>query len=753
MVQTQVLPISDFSGGFTDDYVNAPLNTAQEMDNFLLLENNSIITRPGSIVQDAVNAALIPAGQQRIATFINYNKDDKAFFQSANKLYYRNPLAYTTLQGPTGNDLFSLATVSSHLSFSEWKKQVFVTSDSFETTKKFFKDNTGVMRLRTAGLPNLASAPTVTVGAAGAAQYVYAFHFHSTYFADQEEFQDFGSVTQVLVANSGDPSVNANNISLIPVLANGSTESYDTSNLKIYIFRTLDGGDVFYKIGEVTNGTTTFADTFSDSVIGVNERIYTTGDVLENDAPPLAKYLHIVNNIGYYGFLKEGAQLLKSDLLQSIPEDPDSVPNTNRITVDDEIKGVHSVQSIPMIFCRKHIYRIEGYYDELGRNFPVAIRINDTAGCVSNKSIVQAKDYVFWAGNDKIYGSDGYKVVPLSDHFSDRYKEMIASSSDPENITGTYDEKNERIYWSVQTDSSNPDSDTLWVLDLGVGIKANACFTSWSGGDSFAPSCVGVFADKLVRCDRRGYVFVHDEIYSTDPKINTLAQPATWGRQAITYLYRGFATNFGTDVVRKWVTRFFLTAKNESNVTIQVTAINDDGRLVRPLQAIRYRKNFVWGDPEFVWGDPQFVWNASGLIQESRRFPARGLRCSYLQMEITNAFGVITSSDKLGNVTMLNNTCTLVNSVDADWPENFVDYFIAFETDNFTKEYLITARTADTLTFLDIAGTAPVGTQRWIVRGTRKDEILNLLSYTLSYAPISQSANQFEAGQSGELGG
>lgn len=750
MVQTQALPISDFTGGFTDDYVNAPMNAAQVMDNFVLLENKSIVSRDGSQIEDAVNAPVIPAGQQRIATFINYNKDDKAFYQSANKLYYRNPLTYSTLQGPTGNDLFSTATVQSHLSFSEWKKQVFVTSDTFERPRKFYKDQNGIMQLRTAGLPLLAAPPIVTVGAAGSAQFVYAFHYHYTYFADKEEFQDFGSVTQVLVANSGDPSVNANIVSAVPVLSNGSTENFDTANLKIYIFRTLDGGDVFYKIGEITNGTTTFTDNFADSAIGTNERLYTTGDVLENDAPPLAKYVHIVNNTGYYGFIKEGAETLKSDVLQSIPEDPDSVPAANRITVDDEIKGIHSVQSIPMIFCRKHIYRIEGFYDELGRNFPVAIRINDTAGCISNKSIVQAKDYVFWAGNDKIYASDGYKVIPITDHFNDRYKAMVRSSADTQNIVGTYDEKNERVYWSLQTDSSSNDSDTLWVLDLRLGLEGKSCFTSWSGGDSFRPSCIGVFGDKLIRCDTRGYVFVHDESYTTDPKVNTTLSPTQWGTQAVVYRYKGFATNFGTDTLRKWVTRFFLTAKNESNITIQVNAINDDGRLVRPLQVIRYRKNFVWGDPEFVWGDPQFVWNASGLIQESRRFPARGLRCSYLQMEITNAFAVITSSDKLGNVTMSSNTCTLVNGL-STWPLNYVDYYIAFEADNYTKEYLITQRSSTTLTFLDTAGSAPTGTQRWVVRGVRKEEVFNLLSYTIAYSPISQSANQFEAGQSGEL--
>jgi len=748
--RSQSLTVDDFTGGFTDNFINAPLNQGETVENLLILEDKSLITRSGSHILDADNAPIIPAGNQRIGNLINYDKDRQLFYQAANKIYYRNPDTYTTLQGPTGNDLFPQSGVANHITYTEWKKHLFLTSDSFERPKKIYIDNNGDYQLRTAGLPSLANEPVLTAGAAGSRSYLYEFHYHYTYFADQQEFQDFGPTTTVQITACDDPGTNANTISNIPVLSNGTDENWDTSNIKVFIYRTIDGGTVSYKVGEVTNGTTSFVDNLADTAIQENLINYREGGILNNNPPPLAKYIHAINAFTYYAHVKEGVEVLKSDILQSAPNDPDSVPSANRISVDDEVKGLGSIQSVPMVFCRKHIYRVEGQYDELGRGIPSAIRIDDTAGCVSHRSIVQAKNFVFWAGNDRFYASDGYKVIPISDHFSARYEAMISASNDLENIVGTYDENEERIYWAIQSSADASDNDVLWVLDLNWGVSKNASFTAWAGGDSFSPTAIVFFNNELVRADRRGYVFVHSDGDVNDPKVDTNISPDSWGVQPVNWLYRSFSTNFGLEVIRKWVTRLFLTAINRTNVTIGMKAINDDGFLERVITPIRYRRNFVWGDPEFSWGNPEFVWNAAGIIKETRRLPRRGLRCSYLQMEFSNVKSVITSSDNLGTATVSSNTAVL-DSAQANWPVNAVDYLIAFESDDYTREYLITQRTADTITFLDTAGSAPVGSQRWVIRGIRKSEVFNLRSFSLLYAPISRSQTMFEAGGSGEI--
>lgn len=750
MIQTKPFELTDFSGGITDHYVNGNLNAYQEADNFIVLNNKTLLQRPGSEVDDVTNAQ-IPAGIQRIGLLINMNNNSNLLVQSAKKIYFRNPSAYSTLAGPTGNDALSAGSTAAFVSSAQWRGHVLLTNDAFANPVKIYKDGS-TLKLRQAGLPYLASNPTITPGAAGANSFLYAFHYHYTYTVGTEEFQDFGPTTIVAVTNSGDPSVNNNAITAIPVIANGGTGNYDTTNIKVYIFRTINGGTTFYKLGEVTNGTTTFTDSYSDATIQTNEIIYTEGGVLDNDPPPLSKFVHVVNNTAYYAYIKDGSEELKTKVMQSVQDDIDSVPADFFDNVDDEITGLSSIQSIPIVLCKRHIYRIEGAFDETGRGFMNHVRISDTAGCISNASVVQAENTLFWAGKDGIYMSDGYMVKRISENINDLYKTFVDSTSDTRRICGTFDEKERRVIWGVTRNSSSLDNDCCLVLDLQWGLSKESCFTTYSGGDSFAPTSLAHFNGKLHRADKRGYVLRHDDALFTDPEINTLTAASTWAKKTIVYNFKTIATNFDGSFLRKWVTRVLLTAKNRSNVSIQINAINDDGKFVRALKPIRYRRNCVWGDVDFSWGNVLFVWNVEGLIEEWRRMPAKGLRCSYMQLQVTNAYIIVANSDTVGNATIntVAKTATLDTAATADWPDNSVGYYLSFDTDNYTNQYLVTAATADTLTFVDSGNTAPGGSRKWLLSGYKKDEFFNLVGLNIHYAALSPTQTTFEAGDSGE---
>lgn len=750
----QPLTVGDFSGGLTDNFINAPLNMAEEMENFLIRPNKSIESRLGSHIDEDTTDPNIPAGNQKINTLINYDRNDTLLVHSEKRIYFRDPVAYTTLVGPVdSNDLWDTATLTNHMAHTQWKKHIFVTNDSFDTPKKLFRDSGGTFQLRTAGMPPLASDPVITPSAAGARSYLYAFLFFFEYTAGSQTFQDFGPTKVIEVLNSDDPSANQNDIASIPVLANGASESYDTAVIKIKIFRTVDGGATLFSLGEVTNGTTVFVDTVSDATISNNATIYTNDGSLDNDPPPLAKFVHTVGDITYYANTKEGTDLLPFDIRQSVPGDPDSCPASLRDTVEDEIRGLSSIQSVPMVFCRNHIYRLEGAFDAQGRGSIIHIRIDDTAGCVSHNSIVQSEDFVFWAGNDGFYASDGYKVLHLSNHFNDRYAAFIAASGDVKNISGTYDEVGGRIEWAVQKDSASGDHDTIFVLDLRWGIKEMSAFTTRTGKDSFRPTSIVYFNNELVRADTRGYVLAHSLVDINDPLIDTSKAPADWVSQAVVWKYKGFSTDFGTPFVRKWVARLLTTARNVTNVTIGISAINDDNNFERVLKAIRYRKNFTWGDSEFSWGDSEFVWNAAGLIQQQRRMPAKGLRCSYMQVIYTNADSIVTNSDTLGAATVNAGAATVTLDIAAsNWPVDSVGYFISFLADNYTKKFEVTARGPDTLTFLDPSSAAPSGSQRWQLSGIRKNEKINLLGYTINYSYLSRTQSDFAVSQAGANG-
>lgn len=752
MIQTQPMEVNKFSGGITDHIFQGNTSKAEILDNFILLSNETPQTRPGSIVDELSSGnSRIPAGNQRIGTLINYDDSDELLVHSAKKIYYRNPTAYSTIQGPSGNDVFTSGGTANIVSNSPWNKHIFLTHDGWPRPMKIFKDQTGVMQVRTAGLPALASKPTITIGAAGARSYLYSFHYYVEYNVGNQTFANAGAVTTVEVLNSSEPSVSPNTVSGIPVITNGSTDNYDTANIKIKIYRTTNGGIDQWLIGEINNGTTTFSDNISDLVASDSSLIYLTDGTLDFDPPPIAKYMHVVNNIGYYAFLKEGAQEFPFDYRASSPFSIDSCPAIFRDTVEDVIVGVSSVQSIPIILCRRFIYRVEGFFDQFGKGNMNHVRLSDHAGCVSNASVVQAENGLFWAGNDGFYYCDGYNVMKISDGNNSNYKKMLDSCTNKASIYGKFDEQNRRIYWAVQNDSSSFDNDGIFALDLRYGIHPDSVFTTWSGAASFRPTALEYFKGKLYRADSRGYIFIHDENYTTDPLVDTLNFPENWSTQPIIHHYRSIAFNFGSTFMRKIATKLLMTAKNKTNLSVQITAINDDGKLKRPLKEIRWRRNFLWGDQEFVWGNPDCYWNSEGLIEQWRRLPAKGLRFSYLQVDITNAYTAITNSDTIGKATFSPtlNQAILDTAATSDWPIDCVGYFLSTEIDGYVRQFQITARTADTLTLLDPTNNIPFGSLKWVMRGTRKTEVLNLLSYNLHWANLSSTQSTFETGQDG----
>ncbi len=745
--------VNDFSGGITDDVFFQDPRKAKEIDNLLIKSDKTLDDRPGSVIDDE-DEPQIPAGVQRIGTLIKYGDSEQLFIQSAKKLYYRDPSVYVTLQGPTGNDVLSAGNTTNVLSVAKWNGHLYLTSDAFPRPQKIYRDNAGDYQLRTSGLPKLATAPTVTPGA-GANSYIYSFHHEYTYTVDDRTFQDFGAVTQVEVVNSDDPGTTPNSISAIPVLSNGASDNWDTADIRIFIFRTLAGGQDSYKIGEVTNGTTVFNDNFADTAIEDNERLYIDDGTLDFDPVPVSKYVHVVNNTGYAAHVKEGSEIFKNIVRQSTPGDPDSYPEGFEVEVEDEIIGMSSARSVPIVLCKKKIYRIEGFYDQFGRGVPIPVSISDTAGCVSNNSAVQVDSGtgsggIFWFGNDGVYYSDAYQVLKVSDGNNERYKALMAAIVDKKRIQGRYDEKERRVYWTVQKNSSSLENDCLLVLELRYGISPDMPFTTWSG-TSLRPTDIEFYGGQMYRADSRGFVFIHDVQYTTDPKVDTTENVEDWNRETIIWNYESINYNFGSTHLRKFVPKVLITAANKNNTSIQMIATNDDGRLVRPLKMIRWRRNFVWGDDDFVWGSPDCVWNAIGIIEQWRRFPAKGLRLSYLSLQITNAQSLIIGSDSIGTATFDNvaKTVLLDNAGTQDWPTQSVDYVVKTEVDNYQTEFVVSARSNDTLTVLDPNNTLPLGSYKWELWGYKKGEPLNLLSYNIHWLNQSQTQMTFEAGQDG----
>lgn len=745
MMQMQPFEINDFSGGITDDYIDGRPNQSRFFDNFLLETNKRPYSRPGSDFLYETDPQ-IPSGQQRIAALMNFD-EDTLLINAIRRVFYYDGGSLTSLTGPDGNDVLTDGDASNNTSHTYWNDHTFITNDAFSKPMKMYKDAGGNLQVRNAGLPALATAPTVTIGTAGLGNYIYAFYYEYEYTSGQLSFNDAGPTTEVQVLLSEDPGTSANTINGIPVLSNGSTDNRDTANIKVKIFRTIADGDILYEIGEVTNGTTSFVDNISNADAETNPTIYTTTQ-LDNDEPPRSKYVHVTNSLGLYAHVKdENNNIFKNRVLMSIKGDPDSVPGGNIIDVDDDIVGVSSFEHIPLVFCKRHIYRIDGFYAADGTGDPLHQRINDTVGCISNNSIVQTPYGTFFAGNDGFYWTDSFKVKKISNEFNKRYRDFVANSN---RISVTYDELENRVYWSVKEDSASADLDKMYVLDLRFGVKPDSCFSTWSGGDSFAPTAMTFFKNELIRGDRRGYLFKHNENLLTDPLVNTLLLPANWEVQTIIWDYTSCAFNFGTTFVRKWITRMNIMCQNETNLSLSMVSINDDGRKVGELRPIRFRANLTWGDEDAVWGDDSIVWNYDGFIDEFRRFPAQNLRCNYKQIRLTNAFIITHNSDTYG-ISSVDNAAKTATLIDA-WPSSAVGYQVFFESDNYTRGYEITAISGNQLTYSDSSDLSPSGQYKWVIKGYPKGEVFRPVSYCIHYAMVGKTQQGFRSSGTGANG-
>lgn len=745
----QPFEVTDFSLGITDDPFEKDSRISIDLDNFDIEPDGSLKSRNGSDIEDETNPQ-IPSGTERIGLLINYDNSSNLLVQSLKKVYYRNPSAYATLTGPTGNDVFTVGTSTTNGAFSQWNKQIYITNDGFPDPMKIYKDSGGVFRVVNNGLPALASTPTITP-AAGSNSYLYAFHYFFSYTVGSQTFEDVGPVVEVTTTSAQAPDVSAISITNIPVLSNGATNNYATSTIKVQIFRTINAGTTFYKVGEVTNGTTTFSDTVSDATLQTNVLMYTEDGTVEFSPVPKHKFVHIVNNTAYYAFIKIGNVEFPFRLRQSVPLAPSAVPEDFFIDFEDEITGIGSVNSIPIVFCKRHIYRLENNFDQFGRGGINAVRISDTAGCVSHLSIVSAESQIFWAGTDGFYASDGYRVIKISDKINARYTIFKNSSDDIKRTAGCFDEKERKIRWAIQKDPSNNDNDSIISLDLRWGIRDHSTFSTWSG-TTFRCSSITTFNGNIYRGDNNGYVFVHDGTKLTDRKVDVNTAAANWEEETIIWDYKSCNNNFGSSFFRKKPTRILLTARNIGNTSIQINSIDDDGRRIRALKQIRWRRNFVWRSINFVWGTTVCVWRAIGLIEQWRRFPAKGLRVSYCQIQVTNAYSIIENSDSLGTGIFDNiaKTITLTNATTQDWPSDVVDYFISTEQDDYDKQYkIITRNNDDVITVVDSADTLPSGTKKWIIQGYRKGEPLNMQGYCIHWADNDQMQMTYETGQDG----
>lgn len=596
---------------------------------------------------------------------------------------------------------------------------------------------------------SVSNVPT-GAGTAGSNNYIYALYASHTYNVGEVTYKERGPVTYVEVSSVNEPSANTVTISNIADIINGSTNNYATSDIKIEIGRTQNNGDVFYYLGEITNGTASYADSLDDDDLINNATIYVEGGVLDNEPPPRAKYIKIVNDALICANIKEGSIIRPNKVRMSKRLQPFACPSVFFDEFEDTIMGLGGLNVYPIPMLANRTYRLEGFFDARGLGGYQKQEISTRIGTVSHRSIVNVREGLVFASSDGFYFSDEFKVLKVSTNINERYQAL----SSKENICGCYDKKRNAVLWGVQSNSSSEHNDTIYMAHANYTTsQGKAPFTTWSGGndaDNFSATCLAYIGEKILRGDHRGYLLQHSDDVYTDPKIDTSKAVANWFTSTIIYDYRSNAYDFGSGDLRKWVSKIVINADNETSISMQIESNNDNSGIFTELAPIVDRGNPEWGDPTIIWGEDSIRWNYYPVISAWRRFGSP-LRCQYKQVKFTNDYTLIDNSEVVGTVDVdsATQTVTLNDYPAQEWLPDAGGYFISFDNDSYAQEFQIDDVSDADVTVIDGGGNLEdLSGAEFRIRGYKKREVLSLLNYVIQYSYITTTQSQY----GGDLG-
>lgn len=743
-VSIQIVDVDDFSGGMTDNILGADKRKFELADNFYLqkVANKArLLTRPS---MRAYTSSRIPTNLQINHTF---DIENKTFNISDRRIYENTTTSFTEVTGPT-NKAFNLGNSSSKYAVSIWQKHGIIANDAFSKVIRLY-NNGSSWTVNNLGLPSLSGTATLSPAGVGTSHtYGYAFHFYTEYDNQGVTFAEQGAITFQTVSSNNDIS-GGNPVTITPpagwTIANGSSDNYDLTNLKVRIWRTQRSGTTYYFVAERPYNFASYSDNTTDAVLSAssNDVLYTNGadDVPMHEQPPQAKLLHIANDVLCLGHVLENGEYLTNKLRLSNRFQLWSCPSEFYEEFDEEIVGLNSFNIYPIVFCKNKIYRLEGFYLPDGSGGVTKKLISSTAGCLANRSIIRTDIGLFWAGNDGFYFTDGYQVQRISNDLLTSYLSITETQTQKDNITGTYYPSLQAIMWAIKTDTSFTNNNKIYLTYLQAGISDSMPFTTWSGGDvpqNFLPTSLHHVNGTLYMGSHDGYLFYFDHDIFSDHRVEVGVAVSSWVNKAIIYEYRSPAFDFGSPSVKKWVTKLCMSLENAGSVSIQPYSINDNSNDLRSLKQIDQRGDIAWGDYTVEWGDAALPWNFTPIISVKRMFP-KGLRCFYKQVVFTNAYADYENSTIIGTATLNGAANTAVlDVVSSEWPSDVVDYFLSTSNDNYNLQFRILSRTTTTLTLEDLDNVLPTGSFSWKIKGYRRDEIVRIISYTLDYGLTAQ---------------
>ncbi len=575
----------------------------------------------------------------------------------------------------------------------------------------------------------------------------------------------------------------ANVLTNLPVLANQQNTNYDTTNVQLNIYRTINAGQTYFLVAQVPNGTTSYSDTTNDSIQSSagatalinSQSMYTTGGTVGSDQPPVAKFIHIFSGSVYYAGITDSGQYFPQQLRQSVQFAPEWAPATFSDNLDDDITGISSTKSNVIAFCKNSTYRMSGGFSQTGQGAITHDRIADVIGSLNMKGIVKTEIGVFFPGNDGFYYTDGYQVIKISLELDRTYQALTLGTDQKRAISGCYDKSTRRIWWNMMAATGDADVSVSYIFYLDYGVKPSGVFSTASNFSNYAPASM-VFSNGVQYIGHRdGYILKSDFNTKFDYTVSTSAASA-WTGQYIPYNWTTVAIDLGTISKKKYLTTLNISGNNVGNVSAQpyvLRDLNKTGAGLVPLAPIRDTQNIVWGDARIIYGTASVIYKLDGLLDVFRRFPRKTLRSNYVQLSVQPSYGVIYSSygDYPNDVTTLGQCYANVNAsaktatialsggdgtISAlHWYPDVIGAFIYFQSDGYVQGFQILslAFTNTQLTFSDPGSLFLVNkpNTQWVIRGYKLNQRMNITAAAIGFTQ-NASNTQVYPGASAALG-
>lgn len=754
--------VNNFAGGQTDRLENGQSNTYAKAKNLLIDENFNLDQRYGFTPWK--NTAR-PFGTQSIDGL--YRHKTRSTNNSGSSLLnyefmtHSGTGVYYTTDNPSGtfdiisrvdsvnqgsNNVFNAGQYPQS-NFVRINDNEFVLLSGFDnltgglsTTKRpFLFSRTGSLGVEwqyaSMGLPLHNSFTATKSGAGGAFSYVYAIYL-------EVEYAYFDGTTRLIqgptvldriessaaiggggITTLAFPSFDTTNLGSFDdtngeIIQNGV---FDYANVRVKVYRTTGDGTILYLLATLPANSTGYGDVVTDGGLDLTKPLYTTGGILDSDMSPRVAYGTYANNCLWLASDKQ--------VYQSKPNIPYGVNGATNLQAPEteHIVGMGKRDVYPILFTEGGVYRIEGVVDGLGNGAHRVRTITETHVALSQRSIVEGEDVLYFLTKDGPYVTDGFSARKVTKNIDDTYEALISDKLDLTQrsnfISGTYDQQNRRVYFFYPSVSGQTHADRWMVIDTRKpnqeGIPA---ILENSGQDLQITSVIASEKEGLIFGDKRGVLGSqaertdYDQDISRDPDWTTKA-----AKHPILWDYESPMMSAGSEFIRKWYTKIDIFFKKKSP-TLSATLMSkvDDADTYQVHHPIR-----------------QDTLKAKGnFFIAFRRFVKGFLRATYRTIRITNSELSemrMHRSDDYATASVAGNLV----SIDAgNWPtDTFINQYILFEGDPTYHKIATVNPTSISLDSNPIVG----ANSRWEIYGARPDEHVNIAGYTMVYEPIGDS--------------